>query len=52
MSDADDIAVDLPEYDLRRTATARDFLAVVYGYMIEVYLLPTLSHLVGVADVS
>ena len=37
-TDRDDIKVELPEYDLRRTATARDPLAVVYGYMIEVYL--------------
>ena len=37
-TDADNITVELPEYDLRRTATARDPLAVVYGYMVEVYL--------------
>ena len=45
-TDADDITVELPEYDLRRTATARDPLAVVYGYMVEVYL--RLATLLGV----
>ena len=33
-----DTGFELPEYDLRRAATARDPLAVVEGYRVEIYL--------------
>ena len=33
-----DTSFELPEYDLRRAATARDPLAVVEGYRVEIYL--------------
>ena len=47
-SDADDhsVSIDLPEYDLRRAATASDPLAVVEGYKIEVVL--RLATILGV----
>ena len=40
------VTVELPEYDLRRAATARDPLAVVEGYKIEILL--RLATLLGV----
>ena len=40
------VTVELPEYDLRRAATARDPLAVVEGYKIEILL--RLAILLGV----
>ncbi len=33
----DDVSMELPEYDLRKAATARDPLAVVEGFKIHVY---------------
>ena len=38
--------VDLPEYDLRRQAAARDPLAVIEGYKIEIYL--RLANVLGI----
>ena len=40
------VTVELPEYDLRRAATARDPLAVIEGYKIEILL--RLAILLGV----
>ena len=42
----DTIEVELPEYDLRRAACARDPLAVIEGYKIEIYY--RLAILLGV----
>ena len=44
--DDDTVSIELPEYDLRRAATASDPLAVVEGYKIEVVL--RLATLLGV----
>ena len=45
-STSDTFEAELPEYDLRRAATAKDPLAVIEGYKVEVYL--RLATLLGV----
>ena len=46
-SEEDDaVNIDLPEYDLRRAATARDPHATVEGYRVEIYL--RLAAILGV----
>ena len=45
-SNNDTVEAELPEYDLRRAATAKDPLAVIEGYKVEIYL--RLATLLGV----
>lgn len=44
--DDDTVTIELPEYDLRRAATARDPHATVEGYRVEIYL--RLAAILGV----
>ena len=44
--DPDTVSADLPVYDLRRVATARDPLAVVEGFRVEIFL--KLAAILGV----